>query len=71
MCDVAFTLVASVFGCIWSATLIAVLIELDKMNRFLKYSIWMGLEHAEHESGAPDGASETEPEPENDLKKDD
>ena len=70
MCDVAFTLVASVFGCIWSATLIAILIELDKMNRFLKYSIWMGLEQVEHES-VDENESETEPEPENDLKKDD
>jgi len=71
MCDAVFLTFAGVFTGIWTLSLLAILIELDKMNRFLKYSIWMGIEQNEEDAESVDENEEEPEEPENDLKKDD
>lgn len=57
-----FYVFSSVFAVVVTASLAAILIEIEKMNRFLKYSIWMGIapeeETAESET-ADEPAEET------------
>jgi hypothetical protein len=50
---------SSIFAVVVTASLAAILIEIEKMNRFLRYSVWMGIE-PEAEAEAEEAEEETE-----------
>jgi hypothetical protein len=50
-CSPEIVIIGSVFAVIWTASLTAILIEIERLNRFLKGSVWLGLEAGLEEAG--------------------